>query len=351
MVSVQGVICQGWGRGLDLWCWASKFETVRARECDVGFYYWTGTTTVFQNTYAQTCQTGYLIGGDKDTAVGDNTDTPGTQNPYPPHRPIGINFIGTAADDTATHAYYVNDSSATTFTGVASEGTGLGMFRIDKSTGSITIENPKHATTGGSFVDADHFVFFGQGIVDVDLNNAQIDGAYTVAIFDTNAPGATHDSSLLRLTKFFDFSTGAGAGIINTNVDINGAVSIASATTVVTIPQKTFKYADELTSSIVLSISGTVAANSNLWLGVYSFNLLIGGKTSTSNKVLLASNFTWGQIFGVGGDALNSIAISSVTSDSANIYVTMTMSSAVTGSLTIDANSNKANYQQLNHRH
>jgi hypothetical protein len=225
------------------------------------------------------------------------------------------------------------------------------MFRIDKSTGSITIENPKHATTGGSFVDADHFVFFGQGIVDVDLNNAQIDGAYTVAIFDTNAPGATHDSSLLRLTKFFDFSTGAGAGIINTNVDINGAVSIASATTVVTIPQKTFKYADELTSSIVLSISGTVAANSNLWLGVYSFNLLIGGKTSTSNKVLLASNFTWGQIFGVGGDALNSIAISSVTSDSANIYVTMTMSSAVTGSLTIDANSNKANYQQLNHRH
>jgi hypothetical protein len=346
MVSVKNVICQGWHRGIDAWCWASEFSTNRQRECDEGFYYWTGTCVNISNNYTGDCVTGYLIGGNKNTTVSDNTDTPGTQNPYPPHRPQGIKLTACAADATDNYAYYVNDARAVTFDTCSAEGTGWAMFNVDKVTGNIAIINPAHTTNYAGFTSSQSFINAGIGAVSIDLSSFIIDGVYTDAAIRTQATGSAKTNSVINMDNLIDLSTGAGAGVYQVNLNINNKMNIASTNEVLNIPLKHIYYTQTSQCSSAITITGTARAGGGSWLAHYSFDLIISHDT----RKLQTSAVTWAQIYGVGGDSLNNVQVSNYSTDSAFIYVTIQMT-AGSGVKAIDAGNNRASFLQTNERH
>ena len=327
MVTVQNVICQGWSRGLDLWCWASTIQNVRARECDTGFYYWTGTCTNFINTYAGTCQYGYVIGGNPGTSVVSNTNTPGVQNPYPPARPVSVVFSGTAADASDFYAYCVNDCFNVSFETPSSEGTGKGMFIVYKTSGRVSIKNANHTKIYAGFTDAECFLFMGNGYANVKVSDTKLDGPYTNAVFETNAVSPYLQGSVVYLENFLDLTTGAGAkGYQAFTYMENAPVRSVSKTGTVEFLVDDFGWKNSIYNAMTFTVSGTARSDSATELVGFSCNVTLAGDRAGSYTIFV-SNIGSGTIYGGGITSFNITA-----AISAARVVTLTLSGTVGGS-------------------
>jgi hypothetical protein len=326
MVTIQNVICQGWSRGLDLWCWASTVQNVRARECDAGFYYWSGTCTNFINTYAGSCQYGYLIGGEPNTTVGSNTNTPGLQNPYPPVKPVSIVFSGTAADASSLWAYCINDCFNVSFETPSSEGTGKGMFLVYKTSGRVTIRNANHTKIYTGFTSAECFLFTGNAYTNVKVSDTKLDGPYTVAVFQTNAVYPYLSNSVVYLDNFVDLTTGVGSKVYQavTYMDNTPTRSVGNTGTVV-FSAIDFGWQNGNYNAMTFEVVGTARAGGASDLIGFSCNVTLAG-TRAGSYTIYTSNIAKGTLYGGGISAFNITATMS-----ASFVVTLTLTGTFGG--------------------
>ncbi|MDF5166783.1 phage tail protein [Vibrio parahaemolyticus] len=220
MLVTRNIVCRGWKKGTDLWCWASTLHSPRNRDCDIGFSYWTGTTTTIISPYSGNCRLGYLIGGDEDTIFGGAG--------YPPHRPITLTFISPAADAITQDAYYINDTAGTDFISPSNEGSTQSMFNIRKSNGPVSIKTATHASLP-LFPMSKYFMKFGPGFnTQVSLEGFRAENIYSDMLFNSDATGNQLNESILRLENFAYYST---APIGNLKVSYPSKLPIAIATT------------------------------------------------------------------------------------------------------------------------
>jgi len=327
-VSVRNVTCQGWKRGLDMWCWASNFTTVKARECDVGFYYWTGTTVVFSNTYADSCQYGYLVGGDPGTGSGNNTNTPGIQNPYPPHRPVSIKFTATAADASSLYSYCVNDCSNVTFDCVSSEGTTKGMFKIYKNLGMVSITNPNHSTGYGAFTSAECFADLGNGYTNVSFTDLYVNGSYSVAVFKNSSTTPYYEGSRCTVTNLRDLTTGVGAKVYQPQIYINNPPLESSGKTgTIEFSVAGFDYEDQIYAAETFTFVGTARGSGAGDLIAFSGTLTLAG-VPAGNYTVFVSNVSQNKIYGGG---LSAFTITPTITSAGAVTLTLAGTSALGG--------------------
>ncbi|CAH9015890.1 putative phage tail protein [Vibrio phage 466E53-1] len=214
MLTVRNVQTRGFEVGTDLWCWASTIQSVRNRDSDVGFNYWTGTTTTIISPYSGDCRLGYRIGGKDDTNAGDLG--------YPIARPITLTFISPAADAITEDAYYINDSAGVEFISPSNEGSNNSMFNIRKTNAAVVIRNPVHAALP-AFPTSKYLLRLGAGYNrQVSLSGFSAQLSYSESLFHTEATGDRFLSSTLRLENFFDLQDN---DVGNLKIDFGDGVS------------------------------------------------------------------------------------------------------------------------------